>query len=251
MKAVITGGGKGIGGSIAARLAADGASVIVGGRDLEALRETADRLGDAVHALPVDVTDHHSVEVFQQLAEQAIGVPDVVVCNSGISGPAGPLWELDESGWNETFNVNVTGTFRTLRVFLPGMIARGSGSVILVGSMTGKRPLAGRTPYAAAKLALVGLARTLALEAGPYGVRVNVVSPGFVAGTRLDWVIDAQAAMAGGGPDDVREQLERQIPLHRFVAADDVAAAVAFLAGDEARSVTGADINVTGGLEMH
>ncbi|GAA2826167.1 hypothetical protein GCM10010522_50000 [Kribbella solani] len=123
----------------------------------------------------MDVSDEQSVRRFGRETRERFGVPDVVVCNSGVGGPSGLLWELELADWEQTFDVNVTGTFLTLREFMPGMIERGSGSAVLIGSMTGKRPLAGRTPCAASKLALVGLARTLALEAGPDGVRVNVV----------------------------------------------------------------------------
>lgn len=249
--AVVTGAGRGIGRAIAIRLAADGLSVVLGGRDQEALRETAEKLDGEGFPVPLDVSDEGSVVAFANGVHQRFGSPEVVVCNSGVGGPTAPLWELDLAGWEETFAVNVTGTFLTLRAFLPGMIARGNGSAVLIGSMTGKRPLAGRTPYAAGKSALVGLARTLALEAGPYGVRVNVVSPGFVEGPRLGWVIEAQAATTGTEAESLRARLQQDVPLRSFVAAEDVADAVAFLASEKARSVTGADLNVTGGLVMY
>ncbi|GAA1559373.1 glucose 1-dehydrogenase [Kribbella hippodromi] len=262
MKAVVTGAGRGIGRAIALRLAADGADVVLGGRDEAALRETAELIGHArnetarvgrtfAHVVPVDISDEQSVQSFGRQTSDIFGAPDVVVCNSGIGGPSGPLWSLDLDSWNETLTVNVTGTFLTLRAFLPQMVERGSGSAILVGSMTGKRPLAGRTPYAASKLALVGLARTLALECGPHGVRVNVVSPGFVTGPRLDWVIEAQAELHGEDPAQLRTQMLDDVPLQRFVTPDDVAATVAFLASPHSTAITGTDLNVSAGLVMY
>ncbi|GAA0624946.1 SDR family oxidoreductase [Kribbella sandramycini] len=249
MTAVVTGAGRGIGRAIAVRLAADGAEVVLGGRDVAALNETAALIGDRAHVVPVDIGVEESVASFGERTRALIGTPDVVVCNSGIGGPSGPLWTLDLADWQQTLDVNVTGTFLTLRAFLPGMVERGSGGVVLIGSMTGKRPLAGRTPYAASKLALVGLARTLAVECGPHGVRVNVVSPGFVAGPRLDWVIDAQAELSGRDAGAVRAELLAGVPLERFVAPEEVADAVGYLASSAA--VTGADLNVSGGLVMY
>src|ERR671916_1598386 len=118
------------------------------------------------------------------------------------------------------------------------MLARRSGSVVVIGSVTGKRPLRGRTPYAASKTALIGLVRTLAWEAGPYGVRVNLVSPGPVEGERLDGVLAAQ------GPG-AREAFTAASPLARFATPDDVVAAVRFLCSDV--SITGEDLNVSAG----
>lgn len=252
--AVVTGAGRGIGRRIAQRLAEAGATVALGGRGREALRETADLIsvaGGRSIVSPVDVTDESSVAAFAADVAGRAGRADVVVCNSGIGGPAAPIWSIEPADWDATFAVNVTGAFLTLRAFLPAMVEARHGSVVLIGSMTGKRPLAHRTPYGASKMALVGLARAAALDAGPHGVRVNVVSPGFVDGERLDWVIEAQAAATGAAVEQARAEMLAGIPTGRFVTARDVAGAVAFLAGDESASITGADLNVTGGLVMH
>jgi meso-butanediol dehydrogenase/(S,S)-butanediol dehydrogenase/diacetyl reductase len=120
------------------------------------------------------------------------------------------------------------------------MLERRRGSVIVIGSMTGKRPLPGRTPYAASKTALIGLVRTLAWDAGRHGVRVNIVSPGPVAGERLERVLNAQ------GPG-ARERFLSASPLARFASPEDVAAAVRFLCSDAAASITGEDLNVSAG----
>ena len=120
--------------------------------------------------------------------------------------------------------------------------------MIIIGSMTGKRPLRGRTPYSASKMALVGLARTLALETGPYGVRVNVISPGAVEGERIEWVIRKQAEGRGIGLDQARREFEMESPMERLVPPGDVAAAAVFLASGRAGSITGEDMNVSAGL---
>jgi len=179
------------------------------------------------------------------------GRVDVLVNNSGVAGPSGRLWELDPQEWLETFAVNVYGVFLVSRALLPVMIEQTSGSVINIGSISGKRPLYGRSAYTSTKLALVGLTRTLALEAGPSGVRVNLISPGFVAGPRLDWVIAAQARARGVSEEDVRAGFAAEAALNRLTEARDVADAAVFLASDQARAITGVDLNVNSGVVMY
>jgi NAD(P)-dependent dehydrogenase (short-subunit alcohol dehydrogenase family) len=147
--------------------------------------------------------------------------------------------------------VNVTGVFLMARAFLPSMLERGSGSVVVIGSMTGKRPLWGRTPYGASKLALVGLVRTLALETAGRGVRVNLVSPGPVEGERMEWVFRAQAEGRGITPEQAREEMVAQIPAGRLVRPEEVADAVVALSLGRLSAVTGVDLNVSGGLVMY
>jgi NAD(P)-dependent dehydrogenase (short-subunit alcohol dehydrogenase family) len=131
------------------------------------------------------------------------------------------------------------------------MLARGSGSLVVIGSMTGKRPLWGRTPYAASKLALVGLVRTLAVETAGRGVRVNLVSPGPIEGERMDWVFRSQAEGRGITPEEARAEMVAQVPIGRLVEADEVAEAVVALASGRLSAVTGVDLNVSGGMVMH
>ena len=178
--AVITGGGKGLGRVIALACAREGADVVLASRSLEALEGTraeVESLGRQALVVPTDIRHEDSV---RNLAEQVLahyGRIDILVNNTGITGPTAPLWEITPAEWEETFAVNVTGAYLCCRAFLPAMIERRSGCILFISSMTGKRPLFGRSPYAAGKLALVGLARTLAWETGLYGIRVNVISP--------------------------------------------------------------------------
>ena len=141
-------------------------------------------------------TDIRREDSVRNLAERALhhfGRIDILVNNSGIAGPTAALWDINLAEWEDTFAVNVTGAYLCCRAFLPGMIEQRSGSIIMISSMTGKRPLYGRTPYAASKMALVGIARTLAWEVGEYGIRVNVISPGAVEGERIKQVVHNQA----------------------------------------------------------
>jgi NAD(P)-dependent dehydrogenase (short-subunit alcohol dehydrogenase family) len=252
--AVVTGGGRGIGRAIALAYAREGADLVLAARSIEALNETkaaVESLGRKALIVPTDVRHEESV---RNLAEQALGHfgrVDVLVNNSGIAGPTAPLWEITPADWQETFAVNVTGIYLCCRAFLPSMIEQRIGCIVIIGSMTGKRPLFGRTPYAASKLALVGLARTLAWELGLYGIRVNVISPGGVEGERIEWVIRKQAEAKGISLDEARQQFTGDSPLGRLVPPGDVAAAAVFLASDKAASITGEDLNVSAGTVMY
>jgi NAD(P)-dependent dehydrogenase (short-subunit alcohol dehydrogenase family) len=252
--AVITGAGRGIGREIALALAGAGADVVLAGRDpatLDATAEVAAGTGAATLCVPTDVTSDEQVAALAAAATDRFGPADALVANSGIGGPSGPLWELDRADWDETFAVNVTGVFLSARAFLPVMLERRRGAIVVIGSMTGKRPLWGRTPYAASKLALVGLVRTLALETGASGVRVNLVSPGPVEGERMDWVFRAQAEGRGISIGDARAEMVAQIPLGRLIEPREVADAVVSLTLGDLSAVTGADLNVSGGMVMY
>ena len=251
---VVTGGGRGLGRVIALACAREGADLVLASRSVEALQETraeVESFGRKALVVPTDIRHEDSV---RNLAEQALarfGHIDILVNNTGITGPTAPLWEITPAEWEETFAVNVTGAYLCCRAFLPSMIERRSGSILFISSMTGKRPLFGRTPYAAGKLALVGLARTLAWETGPYGIRVNVISPGPIEGERVERVIRNQAQAEGISEDEARRRFTSSSPLGRLVPPGDIADAVVFLASDKAASITGEDLNVSAGTVMY
>lgn len=251
---VVTGAARGIGREIALRCAREGGRLVLAARSVEALQEVANQIVAAGGEAQVVETDVSEPDAVASLASQALsrwGRVDVLVNNSGIGGPSAPLWEVRPGDWEETFAVNVTGVFLCCQAMLPSMIERRSGSIVNIGSITGKRPLLNRTAYAASKAALIGLTRTLAVETGPHHVRVNLVSPGFVEGERIEWVFEQQAAQQGRPVEDVRAGAEKMTPLKRLVTAQDVAQTVAFLASDESAGITGADVNVTAGLVMY
>lgn len=251
---VVTGAGRGIGREIALAFAEEGADLVLTGRSVDqltAVGKEVEALGRKALVVKADLQVEADVEELASRTLSTFGRVDVLVNNSGIGGPSGMLWELDPADWDETFAVNVRGVFLCCRAFLPSMIQRRSGNIIIIGSMTGKRPLLGRTPYAASKLALVGLARTLALETGPYGIRVNVISPGPVEGPRLDWVIQKQAEARGVSLEEARLQLVGGSPLQRAVSPREVAEAALFLASDKAAAITGEDLNVSAGIVMY
>lgn len=251
---VVTGAGRAIGREIALRFAAEGAHVVLAARSVDAMEDTASQVraqGREALVVPTDLRDPEAVAKAARTTLETFGRIDALVNNSGIAGPTAPLWEVEQADWEETFQVNVTGTYLCCRAFLPAMIERRAGSIIVVGSVTGKRPLVNRTPYAASKMALVGLVRTLATEVGPYGIRVNVVSPGGVAGERLEGVLARQAEAKRISVEEAREEFSGASPLKRLVAPEDVAQAAAFLASSGAASITGEDVNVNAGIAMY
>jgi NAD(P)-dependent dehydrogenase (short-subunit alcohol dehydrogenase family) len=251
--AVVTGANRGIGRAIAVALAAAGFAVAVTARDRETLKETVDDIaagGGTAYELVCDVRDEESVAAMAAAAS-GLGPVHTVVANAGIAGPTAPRHQIARAEWRDCLAVDLDGVFLTFRAFAPALVSAGGGSLIAVSSMTGKRPLHGRTPYAAAKMGVIGLVRTLAVELGPHGVRVNAVCPGAVAGPRIDHVIARQAAARGISESEALAAFTGASPLGRLVEAGEVAAACAYLASDAAASITGEDLNVTAGVVMY
>jgi NAD(P)-dependent dehydrogenase (short-subunit alcohol dehydrogenase family) len=255
--AVVTGANRGIGRAIAIAFAAAGYSVLASARDPASLADTvaeadkaasAEAGGGMVLAAAGDVQDEASMAVLAATAAD-LGEIYAVVANAGVAGPTAPMHEITLDQWRDTIATDLDGVFLTFRAFIPGLIAQRSGSLIAISSMTGKRPLYGRTPYAAAKMGVIGLVRTLATELGPYGVRVNAVSPGYVSGPRMDMVVRRQAEARGVPEDQVRAEVSSGSPLGRMVTAQEVAAACVYLAA--APAITGEDLNVTAGVVMY
>ena len=185
--AMVTGANRGIGRAIALAYAGAGFAVAATARDPATLDDVVaeiEDVGGVALGLPCDVADEDSVATMAKGVLDRFGTVHTVVANAGIAGPTAPLHEIDLASWRECLATDVDGVFLTFRAFIPTMVTAGTGSLIAISSMTGKRPLHGRTPYAAAKMAVIGLVRTLAVELGPHGVRVNTVCPGAVDGPR-------------------------------------------------------------------
>jgi NAD(P)-dependent dehydrogenase (short-subunit alcohol dehydrogenase family) len=251
--AVVTGANRGIGRAITVAFAAAGFTVVAAARDPASLTDTVTEAGKAGGtAVPVtcDVRDETLVAALADQAEQ-IGPVHAVVANAGVAGPTAPLHEITLEDWRETLATDLDGVFLTFRAFIPAMIWRRAGSLIAISSMTGKRPLYGRTPYAAAKMGVIGLVRTLATELGPYNVRVNAICPGFVAGQRMEQVIRRQAAVREIAEEKMRAEVTGLSPLGRMVRPEEVAGTCVFLASGGSAAVTGEDLNVTAGVVMY
>ncbi|MDR6687728.1 NAD(P)-dependent dehydrogenase (short-subunit alcohol dehydrogenase family) [Arthrobacter sp. 1088] len=242
--ALVTGGGTGLGAAIARSLHGAGAHVVVVGRRPEPLRELSSLLGEGSSWHVVDVADPGSVE---QLAGRLEGTEiSILVNNAGIAGPVAPLVDISVDEWDQVFDVNVRGTFLMCRQFLPSMVSRGSGDVINLASVSGKRPLVRRTPYCASKMAVIGLSSTLAFEVGPAGVNVNTLSPGPVDGPRMDRNFRLEAELTGASYEQAQDAFVSRAALGRMVTEDEVGAAVVAMLGMP--GLCGADIDLSAGM---
>jgi NAD(P)-dependent dehydrogenase (short-subunit alcohol dehydrogenase family) len=248
--AVVTGAGAGIGRAIATRLAEEGCAVGIIDLDGTAADGAAASLraaGRKASGVAGNVSDAASVRAAIAALDAALGPPSVLVNNAGILRTAAFL-EITEADWRATFAVNLDGAFNCCCAVLPGMLDRGAGAVINVASWVGRQGVPNHAAYSASKFALIGLTQSLAGEMAPHGIRVNAVCPGIIVDTPMR---DAAEALnkAQGLPDvDARV---KTIPLRRAGLPGDVASLVAFLASDEADYITGAAMNVTGGLWMN
>lgn len=242
-RAVVTGGGRGIGEAIARRLAADGADVVVTGRTRAEIEAVASAVGGT--ARRVDLTDRADTDAF--LAE--VGDVDVLINNAGIAVSA-PLSKVDDETWDRIIEVNATAPFRLCRALVPGMIERGWGRVINIASNAGISGYQYSAAYCASKHALVGLTRALAIDLGRTGVTINAICPGWVETKMATDAVDRIAGKTGRSPADARKALERMSPQNRMIEPAEVAFAVAALIPDEARGIHGQTIVVDGGAVL-
>lgn len=250
--ALVTGAGSGIGRASAVRLAADGKTVVVLGHRQESADEVAAEIRDAGGtALPVaaDVADAQAVRDVVRRVEDELGRLDVVVANAGVNGVWAPVDEIEPDEWDATIGTNLTGTFLTLRYTVPLLVRQG-GAVVVVSSINGTRTFSnsGASAYATSKAGQVALARMLAVELAPRGVRVNVVCPGAIDTEIGDNTEQRHTERLG-----VRtEYPDGQIPLtgEEPGRASQVADAVAFLVSDAASHVTGTEVFVDGGQSL-
>lgn len=245
--ALVTGGGNGLGRAIATELAAAGARVVITGRRADTLEESAGLLrgrGASVRTAVADVSDPDAVAgLAEALADEDVSI---LVNNAGIAGPVKPLTEVDAGEWDEVFAVNVRGTFLLCRAFLPSMAARGRGDVINIASVSGKRPLARRTPYCASKMAVLGLSTALAAEVGPLGVTVNTLSPGPVRGPRMERNFRLEAERTGTTYAEAERTFVARSALGRLVEEEEVGRAVVAMLG--MRGLHAADIDLSAGM---
>ena len=251
--AVVTGGGQGIGAAIARALADSGARVVISGRHETTLKTVAGEIiagGGSCDWVAGSVADPDHIGELMATAGRD-GVIHALVNNAGIAGPTAALADLSLEDWNETIAVNLTGVFLACRAAIPYLRAADHGKIVNIGSATGKRPLPNRTPYAAAKLGVVGLTRTLAHELGPDNISVNTISPFGVDNPRLERVIATMAEGSGRTPADVRAEMTAATAFGRTVTEEDVARLTLMLCSSVADDMTGQDINLTAGLVMY
>jgi NAD(P)-dependent dehydrogenase (short-subunit alcohol dehydrogenase family) len=242
-RAVVTGGGKGIGRAIARRLAAEGAGLVILGRDAAALEATAKDLG--CESAVADVTDTAALET----AFAAIGAVDILVNNAG-GALSKPFLRHGTADLEAMLAVNLTAAFTCCRLVLAGMVERGSGRIVNIASTAGLKGYAYTAAYCAAKHGLIGLTRALAVETARTGVTVNAVCPGFTDTDLLGRAAKVIEVETGRSRDEARAALARYNPQNRLIEPDEVAEAVAFLCRPEAAAMTGQSLVVAGGEVM-
>lgn len=242
--ALVTGGGSGLGAAIALALAGAGARVIAVGRDRDKLDRIVARNPESIRAAVCDVASPESVTALA--AELAGEDVSILINNAGVPGPVAPLTEIDPDEWDDVFAVNVRGVYLLCRAFVPAMADAGRGDVINLASVSGKRPLARRTPYCASKMAVIGLTTTLAAEVGPLGVNVNSLSPGPVDSARMHRNFRLEAERTGTGYEEAERAFVSRAALGRMVTEDEVARAV--LAMLAMPGLCAADIDLSAGM---
>jgi meso-butanediol dehydrogenase/(S,S)-butanediol dehydrogenase/diacetyl reductase len=267
--AVVTGVGRtsGIGAGISLRLAREGANVVIsdicadlkdapgyGMGSWDQLNSTAKSiraLGVRCAAERCDVTKSDEVEALFEKTSSEFGGIDILINNAGGNPGSGPILMMEESAWRKTLEINATGAFLCAKAAAQRMVARGGGKIVNLSSRTAKTPAPYLAAYIAAKQAVIGLTKAMALELAPFKINVNAVCPGFID-TDLTREGHAKQADALGIPiDQIVNEKVKVIPLGRPGTPEDVAGVVAFLCSDDAAYMTGQALNITGGWEMH
>ena len=237
--ALITGASGGIGGAIAKALHGRGAKVVLSGTRAEALEAVKAELGGNAFIAPANLSDIASVEALPKAAEDAAGAPiDILVNNAGITKD-NLFMRMKDEEWDQVLAVNLTASFRLSRGVLRGMMKKRWGRIIQITSIVGATGNPGQANYAAAKAGLVGMTKSLAAEVASRNITVNAVAPGFIQTAMTDVLTDQQKEMISG-----------RIPAGRMGAPGEIAAAVAYLASQEAAYITGETIHVNGGMAM-
>jgi 3-oxoacyl-[acyl-carrier protein] reductase len=235
--ALVTGATGGIGSAVARALHAQGAKLAISGTRREVLDSLASELGGAV-VLPCDLSDKDAVEALVPNAEKELGQVDILVANAGITRD-NLFVSLRDEDWEQVLNVNLTSTFRLARAAVKTMMRRRFGRVIGITSVVGVTGNPGQGNYTAAKAGMIGMFKSIAKEYAKRGVTANCVAPGFIATPMTDKLNDKQ-----------REGILQMVPAGRLGAGTDIAAAVVYLASDEAAYVTGQTLHVNGGMAM-
>jgi NAD(P)-dependent dehydrogenase (short-subunit alcohol dehydrogenase family) len=247
LRVLVTAGGSGIGRVIAETFSKAGARVHISDIDEKFLAATRRAL-PAVSQTLGDVAQPADVERLFDDARRSLGGLDVLVNNAGIAGPTAKVEDIRPEDWERTLAVDVNGMFYCTRKAMPLIKAAGGGSIINLSSIAGRLAFPMRTPYSAAKWAVVGFTQSLAAEAGPDGVRVNCIQPGIVEGERVDRIIGAKAQALGVPAQEVLDKMVEGVSLKTTVTAQDIANTALFLASEAGKHISGQAISVCGGV---
>ena len=236
--ALVTGASGGIGAAIAKALHGAGATLAISGTRIEPLEALAAELGDRVHVLPCNLSDVAAVEALPKQAAEAMGSVDILVNNAGITKD-NLFMRMSDEEWASVLDVNLTATMRLCKGVVRGMMKARWGRIVNISSIVGATGNPGQANYAASKAGMVGMSKSIAYEVASRGITVNCVAPGFIATAMTDKLTDEQ-----------KDKINVQIPAARMGSPEEIAAAVLYLASNEAGYVTGATLHVNGGMAM-
>lgn len=236
--ALVTGATGGIGGAIATALHAQGATVAISGRNESKLNELAAHLKDRVHVVAADLSSSEAVDALVKTAEEKMGQIDILVNNAGLTRD-GLSMRMKDEDWQSVIDVNMTATFKLAQACQRGMMKRRWGRIINIASVVGVTGNPGQCNYVASKAGMIGWSKAMAAEIASRNITVNCVAPGFIATAMTDVLTDDQKA-----------KINATIPAGKMGSSEDIAAAVAYLASEEAGYVTGSTIHVNGGMAM-
>jgi NAD(P)-dependent dehydrogenase (short-subunit alcohol dehydrogenase family) len=246
LRVLVTAGASGIGRVIARTFVEHGARVHICDVDEKSLAGTKKQLPTVTQSV-CDVSKVADVDRMHEDVKKLLHGLDVLVNNAGIAGPTGKVEDIRIEDWDRTIAIDLNGMFYVTRRFMPMIKEAGGGSIINLSSIAGRFGFPMRTPYSAAKWAVVGFTQSLAAEAGPDKVRVNCIQPGIVEGDRIDRVIEAKAKSLGVSNDEIRTKMLAGTSLNTTVTAQDIANMALFLATAPGRHISGQDIAVCGG----
>lgn len=236
--ALVTGASGGIGGAIVRVLHAQGATVALNGRNVEALNKLAAELKDRCHVLPGELNTAEATDALVKSAEEKMGSIDILVNNAGLTKD-GLFMRMKDEDWQIVQDVNLTAPFRLIRAAIRGMMKRRSGRVINITSVVGVTGNPGQANYCAAKAGMIGMTKSMAAEVANRGITFNCIAPGFIATTMTEALTDDQKA-----------KINQTIPAGMMGAPEDIAAAVVYLASNEAKYMTGQTLHINGGMAM-
>jgi len=247
-RVLITAGAAGIGRVIAESFLKQKAQVHIADISQEAIDDCL-QANPGMTASRCDVSNSEQVSALFDSFSTQYQQLDILINNAGIAGPTATVEEIDIAGWQKTLDVDLTGSFMVTRLAVPLLKAAGGGSIINMSSSAGLLGCPLRSPYVAAKWAMVGLTKTWAMELGPFKIRVNAICPGSVSGPRIDAVIERDATERGMTADEIRDVYQRQSSMRQFTDAQDVANMAVFLASDLGAGVSGQALGVDGHTE--
>lgn len=248
-KVLITAGASGLGLEMAQVFMAAGAEVLICDVDEPSL-ETAAQQHPGLHTTSCDVSNETEVARLFECVQEQLGGLDVLINNAGVAGPTGYVETLEKKDWDRTLAVNITGQFLCARLAVPLLKASDAGVMINLSSAAGHLGFAGRSAYSSSKWAVVGFTKSLAIELGRFGIRVNAILPGAVEGPRIDAVIEAKAKTLNKPIDEMRADYVSNASLGRMATARDIANMALFSASDAAKSVTGQALVVDGHTQV-